>query len=410
MNKRLSPVPGHLAYWSLFYIALSLHAGPTNPVFAIDQPATPPATNANAPFDLATFERQRILADAGIALAQDPVTITKFHAPYSQGTPNDYYTMGDSWFPDPSITSGLPYKQHPGQVNPDNFTDDRKCLSQMRENVAALAAAYKITGNNRYASVAAEWLRVFFLDPATRMNPNLTYAQSVPGVAKGRTMGVSDAMPLVEIPKAIEALQSSPNFPSETVTGMKEWCSNYVAWLTDNIGDDVPNLANSHALMYWMEIASLSEFAGDQDKVTEARTQYKTLLLPGQLNSDGSFNHNGKYRSYSTAVTQMDSLATLCQLLSTPEDDLWHFKSSNDHDIHMAMEHMYPFIEDKSRWPSPPESSEDGWPARRVCLLFTGMALNEPKYINLWKRLPADPTQDDVRRFMVITQPILWVK
>ena len=52
-----------------------------------------------------------------------------------------------------------------------------------------LAAAYKITGENRYATKAAELLRVFFLDPKTRMNPNLQYAQAVPGASPGTQLG-----------------------------------------------------------------------------------------------------------------------------------------------------------------------------------------------------------------------------
>ena len=48
-------------------------------------------------------------------------------------------------------------------------------MRNLRDAVAALAAAYKITGENRYATKAAELLRVFFLNPKTRMNPNLQY-------------------------------------------------------------------------------------------------------------------------------------------------------------------------------------------------------------------------------------------
>ena len=56
---------------------------------------------------------------------------------------------------------------HPrdGESNPDNFIQHRQCVVQLRDAVAALGAAYRITGDDRYAAKAAELLRVFFLDP-----------------------------------------------------------------------------------------------------------------------------------------------------------------------------------------------------------------------------------------------------
>jgi hypothetical protein len=40
--------------------------------------------------------------------------------------------------------------------------------------------------------------------------------------------------------------------------------------------------------------------------------------------------------------------------------------------------------------------------------------LNEPpgeqKYLELWKKLPADPNDAEVRRNIAITQPMLWIK
>src|SRR6185295_17733379 len=147
-------------------VVLSLRAAPTNGATATDRlvstPATSSVTATNAGFDLISVERERIMARASAALIEEPVTITKFRAPYSEGGPNDFYTMGDSWFPDPASSNGIPYKQRPGEVNPENFNAHKKCLWQLQDNVAALAAAYQITGKSRYATVAAEWLRVFF--------------------------------------------------------------------------------------------------------------------------------------------------------------------------------------------------------------------------------------------------------
>ena len=74
-----------------------------------------------------------------------------------------------------------------------------------------------------------------------------------------------------------------------------------------------------------------------------------------------------------------------------------------------ALEFMYPFIKDRSTWPKPPDVQyHDAWPVRHPALLSGGRALNEARYIELWKTLDPDPTVDEVIRNFPIRQPVLW--
>ena len=50
----------------------------------------------------------------------------------------------------------------------------------MTDSVETLALAYHFTNRERYAKKAAQFLRVWFLDPASRMNPHLRHADTVP--------------------------------------------------------------------------------------------------------------------------------------------------------------------------------------------------------------------------------------
>ena len=144
--------------------------------------------------DVAQIDRDRILKAADAALNLEPVTITAFHARLSDGGPNDFYSNGDYWWPNPNTTNGLPYVQRDGQTNPDNFIAHRQVVRRLSDAIAALGAAYKITGDDRYAKKSAELLRVFFLDKKTRMNPGLQYAQAIPGVSPGQ-MCIRDRPP-----------------------------------------------------------------------------------------------------------------------------------------------------------------------------------------------------------------------
>ena len=70
---------------------------------------------------------------------------------------------------------------------------------------------------------------------------------------------------------------------------------------------------------------------------------------------------------------------------------------------------MYPYIKDKSRWPHKPDVMYyDEWPMRHAALLFGGLALRRPEYIELWRTLKADPTVDETIRNYFIRQPLLW--
>src|SRR5690349_21317834 len=82
---------------------------------AVSAPALHPV------IDVAAIDRERILIAAATALELEPVTITKFRAKLSEGGPNDFYSNGDYWWPNPNTTNGLPYVQRDGQTNPENF-------------------------------------------------------------------------------------------------------------------------------------------------------------------------------------------------------------------------------------------------------------------------------------------------
>jgi len=363
--------------------------------------------------DVAQIDRQRILKAADAALRIEPITITKFVAKLSEGGPHDFYSNGDYWWPDPSKPDGLPYIQRDGESNPNNFSAHRMALRDMRDAVAALGAAYKITGDDRYVTKAVELLRAFFLDPASRMNPNLQYAQAIPGRSPGRGIGIIDALHLIEVPAAVEAMEKSPKFPPDVLVGLKKWFGEFADWMVaSKNGQEEAKAKNNHSVAFFLQLAVYAKFAGDQKKVAECRRQYKEVFLPEQMAADGSFPRElARTKPYGYSIFQLDNLITLAQVLSTSEDDLWTFSLPDGRGAKKAMEFLYPYLADKSKWPKKPDvAAWDGWPARQPCLLFAGLAYGEEKYLELWKKLPADPEDAEVKRNIAITQPVLWVR
>lgn len=98
-------------------------------------------------------------------------------------------------------------------------------------------------------------------------------------------------------------------------------------------------------------------------------------------------------------------------MLSNSGESLWDFKLADGRTIGRGAEYLTPYIRDKSRWPLKPDiQAWEGWPARPIYLLFNGLALNKPEYLELWKTLDEEPTDPEVQRNRAITQPLLWCK
>jgi len=367
---------------------------------------------AATPIDVAAIDRARILNAAENALQIEPITITAYRAELSEGGPNDFYSNGDYWWPDPRKPDGLPYIRRDGESNPNNFFHHRRCVNELRDAVAALGAAYLVTSEDRYAAKAAKMLRVFFIDPETRMNPHLNFAQAIPGRTPGRGIGIIDTLHLAEIPIAIQALAESPAFPPEILADLKTWFREYTYWMRNSRnGRDEAATKNNHVVAYWLQIACFARLTGDEENLAEARRQFKEVFIPDQMATDGSFPREiARTKPYAYSIFQLDNMVTLCQVLSTSEDDLWQFELPDGRGIRKAMAYLYPYLSDKSTWPLDPDvESWEGWPARQPALLFAGLALDEPQYLDLWKRLSPDPTDPEVLRNIAIRQPVLWI-
>ena len=89
---------------------------------------------------------------------------------------------------------------------------------------------------------------------------------------------------------------------------------------------------------------------------------------------------------------------------------MWTFQLPDGRGMRRALDFMAPFIADKRLWKRPRDVQYfDEWPMRHPALLFGGLALGEPRYVDLWKTLKADSDVEEVVRNFFIRQPVLWV-
>lgn len=146
----------------------------------------------------------KLETDARRALQQKPGSVvTKTVTPPS-GDKHDYTSQAPYFWANPDKPDGLPYINRDGERNPEiNRITDHLTLDQMEAAVRTLSLAYYFKDNEEYAAKATQLLRAWFLDSATRMNPNLEYAQFIPGVNTGRGIGLIETRGLANTVDAI---------------------------------------------------------------------------------------------------------------------------------------------------------------------------------------------------------------
>jgi hypothetical protein len=358
--------------------------------------------------DLRATERARILTAAERYLTEQPVTITAFSSPRSAGGKHDYFSEGDYWWPDPANPDG-PYIQRDGMTNPDNFVAHRHALIRLSLHIPALAAAWLLTQDRRFAEHAVRHLRAWFVDEQTRMNPDLLYAQAIKGRVTGRGIGIIDTLHLVEVVRATAALEQTDGLKDADNQAIRQWFDRYLAWMTTHeYGQAEREAKNNHGTCWVAQAAEFARFTGRKDLTTFCIERFKSVLVPGQIAPDGSFPEElRRTKPYGYSLFNLDAFATSCQTL---DPTLFAFETPDGRSVAKALAFMYPYIKDKSRWPYKPDVMYfDEWPVRHAALLFGGLALRKPEYVELWRTLKADPTVDETIRNYFIRQPLLWV-
>jgi hypothetical protein len=245
------------------------------------------------------------------------------------------------------------------------------------------------------------------------MNPNLLYGQAIMGRVTGRGIGIIDTIHLLEVAKAVMAIQDSGVINQKDLTGIKKWFSDYLEWITKHpYGIAERDNGNNHSVCWALQVAVFSELVGNKEQMEFARNMYKTVLLPQQMTNNGSFPLElERTKPYGYSLFNLDVMTGLCQVLSISEDNLFTYTTEDGKGIQRGISFLFPYVKDKSSWPHQKDVMYwDEWPVSHPFLLFGGLAFNEQKYLTLFNELNSDFKTPEVVRNMPIRYPLLWLK
>lgn len=346
---------------------------------------------AGNPLIAAAF--RRLVSDADSALTTGPWSVTqKTHMPPS-GDKHDYLSLAPYWWPDPAKPNGLPYIRRDGEMNPATRVDhDGLRFQAMVDAVEALALAGYFTGNAKYSRRAAYLLRVWFIDSATRMKPNLQFAQGIPGVSEGRGIGIIDLRHFPQLVDALGVLRLSSDWPVRDHRSVVAWSREYLRWLlTSKNGIEERAAENNHGTFTDSQLAALALFTGDS---TLARQVFRDTRsrIDKQIKPDGSQPLElERTRPVHYSAFNLDAFTQVAELARHTGDDIWNYSSSAGGSLRAALVFMARFTDSVKKWDKPdvvPVGSEDfAVPLRRALLHFPDSALT-----SALRRLPIVPT------------------
>ena len=355
--------------------------------------------------------KDSIISKGKWALQQQPITVTAAYCTRSAGGKHDFYSEGDYWWPDPK-NPDRPYIQRDGMSNPNNFVEDRKALIRFSQIMGALGSAYLVSQKDIYVKQAITHLKAWFVDTATLMNPSLLYAQAIKGKATGRGTGIIDMIQMIEVAKGVEAMEQSKAMDANTLAKTKQWFADYLTWVTTHpYGIDEREAKNNHGTCWVMQVAVFAKFTNNQPLIDYCKNRFKTVLLPNQLDKDGSFPLELKRtKPYGYSLFNLDAMATICQELSTKDDNLWEFTLPDGRNMKQAVFFMAPFVTDKTQWKLKPDVMYwDEWPVAQPFLIFGYQAYNDTSLVQTWARLNHYPNVEEVIRNLPVRNPLLWL-
>lgn len=368
-----------LARLGVFLVALAALAAGAVPAASarVTAPATPKVPHT-AVLDGTRLHQTRLRLDRGDRqlrravraltdraekwLDQGPWTVVDKPRPAPGGDIHDYLSQAPYWWPSRPPTTenpwGCPYVQRDGERNPEvDSGTDRQDVGKTFDAAYDLSLAWYYTGEKRYAEKAGQVLRTWFLDPATRMNPNLNHAQFIPCKYDGRAIGIIDfSQSFTSVLDALALLDTgAPGWTRTDRAGMAKWNTDFLDWLKNSdFGKEEGSATNNHGTFYDMQLAALAYATGDKDLARRTVLNARSKRIAPQIASDGSQPQElTRTRSWHYSTFALVAHTRLAAIGRHVGVNLWAYRGPDGQSLFKAVDYLLPAATAAVVWPHP---------------------------------------------------------
>jgi hypothetical protein len=298
---------------------------------------------------------RQLLKTADKLLQYGPVSVMDKTVLPPSGDKHDYMSLAPYWWPDSSKADGLPYIRKDGVTNPEvkNYPDKNN-MPKLCENVYLLALAYYYSGQQQYAAHAAKLLKVWFLDTATRMNPNLNYGQAIKGRNDGRGAGIIDTRQFIFAIDAVTLIQKSKSWRRADMAGMKQWFAAYLQWLNTSVnGRDEMDAPNNHGVWFDAQSLAMALFV-DSTAMAKKIIKRAAERLDTQMDSNGYFPlEMERTTSLHYSVFILNAFNIIAVLSEQAKVDFWGMETKSGKSLRKALQVMVPYLSGEKPWTGP---------------------------------------------------------
>lgn len=290
-------------------------------------------------------------ADKSLNVEIQPVTAKEMMPP--SGDKHDYMSLAPYFWPDPKKKDGLPYIRRDGERNPElkNYPDDDN-FAALIKNVDRLGRGYYITGDEKYAAKGIALLRMWFIDPATRMNPNMNFAQAVKGESTGRNFGIIETWGLTKVVDAVGLFAESKQWAKADQDGMVKWFEGYIDWLQNSkLGKLEAATKNNHGTHYDEQLADFALFVGKNDLAKSVIETAKTKRIAAQIEPDGQMPLElARTQSWNYSTMNLSGFVDLAILGRHVDVDLWNYTTKDGRSIRKAFDYLSQYTAGGKKW------------------------------------------------------------
>lgn len=335
---------------------------------------------------------EALVQQVGRDLVMKPLSVmSKDYIP-SSGSKHDYVSLARYAWPDNTKADGLPYIMRDGVSNPELKKFDRNKLSTMANAIYRLSLAYYFSGDEKYAKRATELIHVWFLDKATKMNPNLRYAQHIPGVADGRCYGVIDGYSFVEMLDGVQLLEKSKSFTTKDSKQLKTWFSQLMKWLlTHPQALEESNQKNNHATAYDVQVAAYALYTGNKKVFNDILAKFPERRIATQIEPDGKQPFElRRTLAFGYSQYNLNHIIDLMLMAKHQGLDINKYCVVGDHSFFKAMDFMAAYMgKPVSAWPYQQISGWDEKQQEMACDFYRTYTLDESRkdYLKIYREV-----------------------
>lgn len=305
------------------------------------------------------------------------------------GDKHDYFSLSRYGWPDPNKPGGLPYIIRDGMRSPEtDSVPDKKNLQNLIQAAAILSLAYHLTGEEKYADKAAKLLRTWFLDPATRMNPNACYAQVLRGHGVPHGRGIIDFVTLAPLFEFTGFIDGSKAWTSADRQAIKKWLGDFLDWLmTSTPGLFEASALNNHGTWYDTQVAAIAIATGKEELAKRVVEASKAIRIARQIDPDGRQRlETSRTLGLHYSIYNLCAFFRLADIGDRAGVDLWHYETSDGRSIRKALDWLMPYLAKENAWPYEQIGKLDPADAC-VLLLEAAKVFHDPEYSELAQRL-----------------------